>query len=320
MKKIGLALLLVLLIVMLWQFDFTSFFTSIRQVPPFPFIILLFIQIISQLLVNYQWCRIGKIMGGSHNFYKMLFVNARGMIIESVTPGVKIGGEVTRALLLKSELNYSAKEAATLVTIQKMVSFSSFFVINLFAFAHISNKIEIFQSIVIKALIYIFLLALIGILILFFDSPKWLEDRITNVVPKRRWTLAFQGYMKTLISNIKVLKNIKGELPKQFFLSLTIWSLFPIKMILLASLFTNTLNPIFLTEITFISYLVGMIPLLPGGIGSFEATMTSLLIFMGIKHSDALAITLLFRFITFWFVILISLLYIGIWKIGGKKN
>ena len=45
------------------------------------------------------------------------------MIIDAVTPGVKVGGEVTRALLLKKELNYSAQESAILVTIQKMASF-----------------------------------------------------------------------------------------------------------------------------------------------------------------------------------------------------
>ena len=85
-------------------------------------------------------------------------------------------------------------------------------------------------------------------------------------------------------------------------------------MILLVHLFTANYDPIFLTELTFISYMVGMIPLLPGGLGGFEATMTSLLIVMQINSNDALAITLLFRFITFWFVVLISLLYAGIWK------
>ena len=50
--------------------------------------------------------------------------------MESITPGVKLG-ESYRAYLLKSEMNYSYQEAATLVTIQKMVSFFSFFVINL---------------------------------------------------------------------------------------------------------------------------------------------------------------------------------------------
>jgi hypothetical protein len=48
--------------------------------------------------------------------------------------------------------------------------------------------------------------------------------------------------------------------------------------------------------------------------------MSSLLIAMNINYNEALVITLLFRFITFWFVILISLLYTGIWKWGGQRR
>ncbi|NLP35955.1 MAG: flippase-like domain-containing protein [Clostridiales bacterium] len=320
MKKVGLILLSILLVVMIWQFDFSNFLISIRQVPLFAFIGLLMIQVISQLLVNYQWCRIGKIIGGNHDFFKMLYVNARGMIIECVTPGVKIGGEVTRALLLKNELGYSAQEAATLVTFQKMASFSSFFMINLFAFAHVSSKIEIFQGTLVRIIVYLFLLALIGLLVAIFTCTSFLENRVRNIIPKHRWTGVLHTFMITLLSNIKVLKNMKGEMYKQFFLSLSIWVLFPVKMILLVHLFTTNFDWIFLTEVTFISYMVGMIPLLPGGIGSFEATMTSLLIIMQINSNDAFAITLLFRFITFWFVILISLIYAGIWRWKGRKR
>lgn len=56
----------------------------------------------------------------------MLYVNARGSIIDSITPGVKVGGELTRAVLLKNELNYSTQEAATLVSIQKWLVFQAF--------------------------------------------------------------------------------------------------------------------------------------------------------------------------------------------------
>ena len=239
--------------------------------------------------------------------------------VPELTPGAKIGGEVTRALLLKSEMDYSAQEAATLVTIQKMVSFSSFFLINLFAFTHISSKIESLQGIVIRFTVCFLLVALIGILVLFFVFTPWLESVIIDRKPKYKWTGVLHRYMITLLSNIKILKKIKGELYKQLFLSLIIWTLFPVKMIILVHLFTTNYDPIFLTEITFISYMVGMIPLLPGGLGSFEATMTSLLTVMNIKVNQALGITLLFRFITFWFVIIISLLYAGIWKVGEKK-
>ena len=320
MKKVGLMLLFILLVVMFWKFDFNSFIISIRQVPPLDFIGLLFLQLISQILVNYQWCRVGKIMGGEDNFFKMLYVNARGMIVESVTPGVKIGGEVTRAFLLKSQLDYSAEESATLVTIQKMVSFSSFFLINIFAFAHISNKIEIFQDIAVRAIVYFFLIGIIALLVLIFTFTSQLENRVARIRPKKAWIGVFHRYMISLLSNIKTLKSIKGEFFKQFLLSLSIWLLFPAKMIMLVDLFTTNYDPIFLTEVTFISYMVGMIPLLPGGLGGFEATMTSLLIVMGIQANEALAITLIFRFITFWFVIIISLLYIGIWKVGEKNR
>lgn len=319
MKRIGWFVLSLLLIVMIWQFDFSCFIMSIKKVSLLAFMGLLLIQVLSQLLVNYQWCRIGKVMGGEHNFFKMLYINARGMIIECVTPGVKIGGEVTRAILLKSDLKYTAGEAATLVTIQKMVSLFSFFLVNLFAFAHISNRIDLFKGAILKAIIYIFIIILISALIAVFAFAAFFEDRVMKLSPKRKWTSALHRYTLTLLSSIKVLKSIKGEMYKQFFLSLSIWMLFPLKMILLVHLFTAGFDPVFLTEVTFISYMVGMIPLLPGGIGSFEATMTSLLVVMQIEHNEALAITLLFRFITFWFVIIISLIYVGIWKMGGKK-
>lgn len=319
-RRIGYVVLFFLLLVLILKFDFKSFVRSIKRVPILGFIGLLGVQVVSQLLVNYQWCRIGKIMGGEHSFFKMLFINARGSIIESVTPGVKIGGEVTRAVLLRNELNYTTQEAATLVTIQKMTSFSSFFLINLFAFAHLSRKVEIFQGVVVKVLVYFFLLALLGLLVIMFACTGFIEKRIKNKVASHKWTTVLHRYMVTLLSNIKVLKNIKGEMYKQFLLSLSIWILYPLKMIMLVHLFTPNYDWVFLTEITFLSYMVGMIPLLPGGLGGFEATMTSLLIVMQINSNEALAITMLFRFITFWFVILLSLLYVGGWKIGGRKN
>lgn len=278
------------------------------------------IQVISQLLVNYQWCRIGKIMGGEYNFFRMLYVNARGMIIEAITPGVKVGGEVTRALLLKNELKYTAQEAATLVTIQKMVSSSSFFLINLFAFTHLSREIKYFQGSLVQAIVYFFLIVLFGFLLAMFTLTSLLEDKIKNIVPKHRWTVIIQTFILTLLFNIRLLKNVKGEVFKQFLLSLSIWVLFPVKMIMLVHLFTANYDWVLLAEITFISYMVGMIPLLPGGVGSFEATMTSLLIILNINSNDALVITLLFRFITFWFVILISILFTGICKLGGRKR
>ncbi|NLM52831.1 MAG: flippase-like domain-containing protein [Firmicutes bacterium] len=322
MKKLRLILLFLLLAVLFWQFDLNSFLDSLRQVPLVAFLALLVLQVISQLLVNYQWCSIGKLMGGAHNFLQMLYVNARGAIIESITPGVKVGGEITRAILLKKELHYSAQEAATLVTLQKMVSFSSFFCLNLFAFAHLANKIEFFQAWAAKVAFSVFCLSLMSLIFsLFFLTNLW-EKKISEKSFKNRWLLILQDYLLTLIAKLKLLKRNKGELRKQFLLSFAIWLLFPLKMIFLVHFFTPHYDPLLLAEITFLSYMVGMIPLFPGGLGSFEATMASLLRLLQVPASASLAITLLFRFLTFWFVLLLSLLYAVLWKRGemGKWN
>ena len=299
MKKVGLVLLLILLLIMFWNFDFSGFTFIIKQLPPLAFILLLCMQVVSQILVNYQWSRIAKAMNKKHGFIKFFYINARGAIIEAVTPGAKVGGEVTRALLLKKELKYSPGESATLVTIQKMISLFSFFIINIFAFASLSRKIESFQGIGTKAIVYFFLLVLVIFLVSFFAFTSKLENKIESINFKYKWAKVLQGYMIVLLKNIKIMKNIKGELYKQIVLSLIIWFLFPVKMILLVHFLNIGYDPIILMEVTFISYMVGMIPLLPGGLGSFEATMTSLFMVMEIKASDALAISLLFRFITF---------------------
>jgi uncharacterized membrane protein YbhN (UPF0104 family) len=46
-----------------------------------------------------------------------------------------------------------------------------------------------------------------------------------------------------------------------------------------------------------------MLPIFPGGLGGFEGTMSTLLLIMGLSLSEAAMVAVVFRFITFWFVI-----------------
>lgn len=227
MKNLKYILISILMVVAFWQFDFARFFTSIKHVHLLSFLPLLLIQIGSQLLINYQWCRIA---------------------------------------------------------------------------------------------VYSVLALLIALPVAVFAFTSFFEGKISKLNPKHKWSRALQNFALTLLSNVKTLKNIKGELFKQLLLSLIIWGLYPVKLIELVGMFTHSFDWVFLTEITFLSYMIGMIPLLPGGLGSFEAAMTSMLMVTHFTYTDALTITLLFRFVTFWFVILMSLAYVGVWKMLVKSG
>jgi uncharacterized protein (TIRG00374 family) len=66
--------------------------------------------------------------------------------------------------------------------------------------------------------------------------------------------------------------------------------------------------------ITFAAYIVAMLPIFPGGLGGFEGTMTGLLAAAGVLLADAAVITIFFRFTTFWFVMILSTVYIAVYK------
>lgn len=320
MKKAGWIVVALLLVIALTRFDFHSLGTSLRQVPLPALLALLGLQVVTQLLVNYQWCRIGLAIGGKHGFWQMLYVNARGAVVDAITPGVKAGGEVARGVLLVRAVGYSPQQAAVLVTIQKIASLFSFFLINLAAFTHISTRLQTVGGPTLQGAVYTVLLGFLGLTGLLLTRAEWIEQRAASWKPTWRWSRALRGYLTTLVSSLKDLKEIKGELFRQFALASAIWLLYPVKMILLVRLFTPQFDPVIVAEITFIAYMVGMIPLLPGGLGGFEAVMASLLMAVGVEASSALAITLLFRFITFWSVMALSLVYIGIWKLRGETR
>jgi len=69
----------------------------------------------------------------------------------------------------------------------------------------------------------------------------------------------------------------------------------------------------YIAAITFAAYMVAMLPIFPGGLGGFEATMAGLLVAIGFAVSDAAVVTIVFRFITFWLVMLLSLAYCAIY-------
>lgn len=69
-----------------------------------------------------------------------------------------------------------------------------------------------------------------------------------------------------------------------------------------------------------VSVLAGAISFLPGGLGSTEAVMGLLLVLVGVDSSTAIAATLLCRFTTLWFAVLIGLLALLGLEVESRSN
>ena len=99
--------------------------------------------------------------------------------------------------------------------------------------------------------------------------------------------------------------------------STLIWLLYPLKVFLVTGMLDLNISLRAVAIITFTAYLVSMVPLLPGGLGSYEGTMVLMFSFFGIAPAEGLAAALISRLITFWIPLLwsaLGALYLVVYK------
>ena len=279
-------------------------------------------QIISQLLVNTLWFSVARLCEIKVSFGQMLYINCQGAVIDSITPGVKFGGEVTRAIQISRIVRCSGEKAAAIVAIQKLFSLSSLFFIQLFAARYLIRQTEFLWILHLQTIVF----CVMGLFSMMFIAIFAIPHRIGKYLRKRNprffWTRKANSYFITLLDQVGEIRKNTKALARLALLAVLIWLIYPIKMYILAIQFYPGVNLIYIAAITFIAYMVAMIPIFPGGLGGFEGTMVALLIAIGFIISDAAVITVLFRFISFWIVMLLSLIliiYCKGWNICKKR-
>jgi len=295
-KKILLAVLLVFLVVALLNLDIQGIAHSIMQISVWTVLLLIGLQIFTQLLVNLQWFSIARVSGIKISFWDMFYVNSQGAVVDSITPGVKFGGEVTRAMRLSKVCDATTPQSAALVTLQKIFSMSAFLLFCLVSAVFLLGEMPYLWLILSG---FAVLIALICLAVFLF------RKRIKE-------------YVSALKENLATIRSKPGFCVLMCLLSVLIWFLYPLKLLLISYSFMAGADVLFIAATTFAAYLVALIPIFPGGLGGFEGTMSALLVSVGFVLNDALAVTVLFRFFTFWFVLLLSLVFIGVYKIKEK--
>jgi uncharacterized protein (TIRG00374 family) len=139
-------------------------------------------------------------------------------------------------------------------------------------------------------------------------------DKLFHILYTIPWLKTRKENIEIKILDIKtttglIFKNNK-TIAWQILLSLSIWILFAFKAYIIGNALYFDLGLLPIAFVTYTSYMAGMLPILPGGLGAFEGTSIILLSTFGIGIGNSLAFALLLRFITFWMVFLISCIYL----------
>ncbi|WP_409967613.1 lysylphosphatidylglycerol synthase transmembrane domain-containing protein [Bengtsoniella intestinalis] len=302
----GCGLVAALLGWLILETDFKAFWQELRQLPLWLLPLLIVLQLLTQLLITYQWHQLTALVLGQSHFLKLLHIFTRGSVVEAVTPGAKIGGEAVRLYLLKQDFHCSTSQALSIIAMQKSISMSVLLSICLVSLLHIGRHIAAHMSTLMQllsgALVITLVLAMMGLLFFARALSQWLTQ-FHGRVP--------QGLARQLTAYATATAQLsRGHWCLQFAISTVVWLLFPIKMVILSATLGVHLSFFVLLSVTMVSYMMGLFPFTPGGIGTFEGTMLALLTLLGVGYTTGLTITLVFRFVTFWLVILGSVSFV----------
>jgi len=307
----GLALLTIFAFFFGWQ----EVTTRLSKANPAIMAALFILQIITLALTALQWQFMLKKAGCSCSGSNMFFIIVAGNYVESVTPAAKLGGESAKIYLLNRLTSLSGEKLAGILLALKYFSLLPFLVLTTLSFGLASWRYQL-PAVVPGAFIF---------LIIFFAVIWWLHKKAgQNNTGLDHATKSFQENIPGKAVHIITLKyrTVKNLIAKAsdysrnlvspleqlalVAVSTLIWILYPLKIYIVCRMLSLEIDPATVTIITFTAYMISMVPLLPGGLGAFEGSMTLLLSLSGIHPAYGLSAALLSRLVTYWFPLLLS--------------
>ncbi len=296
----------------LWLADLEKVYNTLRQVDYRIVVLACLMQLLTIFLITFQWYTIGRQMGEKLSFIQLFHVNMAGTFIESVTPSVKAGGEVTKVYMLINRLGLSGGKAAAMVGLQKTVSMAAFLILNFVSMLWFMLTVG-FEEFYGKLLLGGFgiLSLFLGLLMALLFYPHQIKGLIGRFLKEEKRT-KLEQITDQFVTAVKDALRQKKVVGKQLLFALFIWFFFAFKAYFISRGLNLSISFAAITVVTYLTYMVAMIPLLPGGLGTFEGSMSFLLIPFQIPLHKGIAMAIVLRFVTFWFVFLVSGMYFAL--------
>ena len=316
-SAIFIAMSFIILIVMLYFVGIDNIMDALKKANLALVALAIIVQIATYFLYTIRWNLINSEAGIKVSLKSLLPITMVGLAANNITPSGRGGGEPVRAYILSKEHDYGLKDTFATVVADRALDTFPFIVLAAITIVATVFYFEIPTWLVaVLILATIAIIAILAILIYMCINPGFGEkiERFIMKLVNRFYKKAsddlqksiheniqgFQDTMKMLISNRKLLAI---TIPMSFL----IWVFEILRVYIVFLAFGATLNFIVIAEVFIIASLVGMIPLLPGGLGTVDGVMIGFYSKAGVSLSLAAPVTLIDRLISFWMATIIGL-------------
>ena len=248
------------------------------------------------------------------HLFPMLMV---GLAVNNLTPSARGGGEPIRGYMLSKYSRTSFEESFATVIADRGLDTFPFMVLAVIAIVSAVLYLNL-PNIV----IYLLIIAVILLLLLFFAGiymsfnrefgrkvSLWLVSIVNRFSKKERSEIeknalkAIHGFQNSIQTMVKDKNVLMYGLP----ISFLIWILEILRVYIVFSAFGVDVSFVIIAEVFIISSLLGLVPLLPGGLGAVDGIMILLFSAAGVPPSISAAATLVERLISFWMTSIIGM-------------
>jgi len=328
--KRELEILLIVIVSLLFLFilkdiDFLEVYYLINNLSLFYFTLAFLSCLVTFLLWNIRWKNTLEKLIDS-NYWYLLIVLFAGVFINTITPGASTGGEPVRAYFLSKKYNKPKTELFGSIVADKFFNLAVFLLFVVFSIVFIFIYVEISPSLKIlleTILASIILSSLVVIFVLWRKikfKADWISEKfykLKSIKKHFKTSEKFKNYVNKKIKNFLGVFNSIILNKKKFwfgiFISIIYWLFLYLSSYFLFISLNSQINFLSLIVVVTLSYLIGDISPVPGGIGLTEGTMFLLYSAIGVSPSIAIVISLLSRMIYYFFSLLmggLSLIYL----------
>ncbi|MBU7010189.1 MAG: flippase-like domain-containing protein [Theionarchaea archaeon] len=232
-----------------------------------------------------------------------------GMFFSNITPVARAGGEPFRAYYMEKKAHIPIEDAFATVVVDRILDSIPFMVIIAIFLTYFALRMEIStQMMIILSLVFFFNLFLLS-LVLYFSlnvkAAKKLVNLLLRLVSKffkraedyqERIEVAVDQYHNALRKFSSQKRNLMYSLSVSF----VFWFFLILRCYLVVAALGYHMPFMGVAVVQTAGPLVGILPLLPGGVGSVDGTMVFLYISFDFTTVAGVSISLVDRFLSFW--------------------
>ncbi|AEH06529.1 UPF0104 family protein [Methanothermococcus okinawensis] len=298
----GIGIIIIFLII--WHIGIDEIIAVFSSMNIYLFLLAVLIYIITIFTIVMRWKSILQINEYNAKFKNLFLLSMMGQFINNITPSMKGGSEPFRAYYLSKLEHIPNHISFSSVVVERVLDTFVFLILTFFVIVYFIINGIIYA----KELIFIWVLVggltVVGLYILMHKTLAFkITLKIAKIITKFSSKTINEDKIKESIrlfqDNIRFFNKNKRKIIMPFILSFGWWILDILRIYVSFLAIKCNISLVAISSTYLISLLIGIIPTLPGSLGTSDAVMIAMYSLFNIPYSKAAAGTILDRIISY---------------------